>query len=128
MDTDPVEFVSPFFRLWIRVDGIATLQWTPGISAGLTEAQAATDALAALGEGRRIPLLVDTRGLGPIDRQARLQFQRSEGLISAVALIATTPVSRLMGNVFLAAARPTVPIRLFATQDDAVAWLLERSE
>ena len=90
---------------------------------GLDDAVAATDAMATLTGGREHPLLVDAHDAGPQDRPARMEFARRSDLVSAVALIVNTPLSRMMGNFFLSVSKPVAPTRLFDDEPSAVAWL-----
>jgi hypothetical protein len=45
--------------------------------------------------------------------------------VSAVALIVDTPLSRVLGNFFLAVNKPLYPTRLFDNEASALAWLQE---
>jgi len=125
MDHDSGVVARPKFRIWLRPDGIVQLVWVPRVEMALEDAVAATEAMAELTGGRRSPLLVDTRDIGPLDRSARLEFVRRGDLVSAVALIVDTPLSRMLGNFFLSVSKPMAPTRLFQDEASAVAWLLE---
>ena len=113
------------FRMWLRPDGIVQLVWAPRVTMALEDALAATGAMAQLTGGQPSPLLVDTHDAGPQDRPARTEFARRSDLVSAVALIVATPLSRMMGNFFLAVSKPMAPTRLFDDEASAVAWLQE---
>ena len=125
MDRDSGLITRPKFRMWLRSDGIVQLVWAPRVTMALEDALAATEAMAQLTGGRRSPLLVDTRDAGPQDRPARTEFARRGDMVSAVALIVGTPLSRMMGNFFLAVSKPMAPTRLFDDEASAVAWLQE---
>jgi hypothetical protein len=43
--------------------------------------------------------------------------------MSAVAIVVDTPLTRTMGNFFLAVNKPVAPTRLFEDEGSAVAWL-----
>jgi hypothetical protein len=81
--------------------------------------------MSKLTGGQRAPLLVDTHDAGPQDRPARVEFVRRGDLVSAVALIVATPLSRMMGNFFLNVSKPMAPTRLFDDEASALAWLQE---
>ena len=123
MADDSGVITHPKFRMWLRPDGIVQLVWAPRAAMGLDDALAATDAMARLTGGRRSPLLVDTRDAGPQDRPARTEFVRRGDLVSAVALLVGTPLSRMMGNFFLSVSKPMAPTRLFDDETSALAWL-----
>jgi hypothetical protein len=109
--------------MWLRADGIVQVVWVPGEVLGLDDAVAATESISALTGGRPCPLLVDVRGIGPQDRQARSEFVRRSDLVSAVALIVGTALSRMMSNLLLAVSMPVTPTRLFEDEGPAVDWL-----
>jgi hypothetical protein len=89
----------------------------------LEDAAATLEAMAQLTGGRRSPLLVDIRDTGPQTRPARLEYARRGDLVSAVALIVGTPLSRMAGNLFINMSRPPTPRRMFDNEASAVAWL-----
>lgn len=60
-----------------------------------------------------------------MERPARTELTRRGDLVSAVALIVGTPLSRMMGNVFLSVSKPMAPTRLFHDEASALAWLQE---
>lgn len=74
---------------------------------------------------RRSPLLVDTRHGGQQDRPARMEVVRRVDMVSAVALLVSTPLSRMMGNFFVTVNKPVAPTRLFDDEASALAWLQE---
>ncbi len=125
MSDAPHEVTHPKFEMWLRQDGVVHLAWGPGAVLRLEDAVAAIDAMTKLTDGRKSPLLVDTRDLGPQDRAARMEFVRGGELVSAVALLVSTPLSRMMGNFFLTVSKPMAPTRLFDDEAVAIAWLRE---
>ena len=117
--------MHPKFRMWLRPDDIVQLVWAPRVTMGLEDAIAAIDAMTKLTGGQRSPLLVDVHDTGPQDRPARMEFARRGDLVSAVALVVATPLSRMMGNFFLTVSKPMAPTRLFDDEASALAWLQE---
>jgi hypothetical protein len=109
--------------MWLRPDGIVQVVWAQGTVMLLEDATAATEAVARLTGGRRSPLLADVREAGQSERPARLEFARRDDVVSAVALIVGTPLSRIMGTFFINVSRPPMPTRLFDDEASALAWL-----
>ena len=107
-------------------DGIARVVSRPGAQETLADAQENLRALAeVVGSGRRVPALVDGRLLHAIDREARA-FYAGPGftqLVSAVAVIVGSPLTRTILNAILIVAKPRYPIRLFTTEAEALAWI-----
>ena len=115
----------PKFRMWLRADGIVHAVWAAGASMGFDDSVAAMEAMSALTGGRASPVLVDVREMGSQDRRSRAEFVRRGDLMSAVAIVVGTPLSRIMSNFFLAVNKPVAPTRLFDDEGPAVAWLTE---
>jgi hypothetical protein len=75
--------------------------------------------------GRRRPLLVDLRGVKSQTAEARSYLAGREGVqvSQAVGLLIGSPVSRVLGNFYLGLNKPSVPTRLFTSEEEAQAWL-----
>jgi hypothetical protein len=123
MDDSSAVITHPKFRMWLRPDGLVQVVWVSRVAIVLEDATATSEAMARLTGGRRSPLLVDMRDAGPQDRATRATWARPSAPLSAVALIVASPLSRMMGNLFITANRPTTPTRLFDNEASAVAWL-----
>jgi hypothetical protein len=125
VDNESAEVINPKFKVWVRPDGIVQIVWAPAAVMSYEDAIAATDAMTKLTGGKRCPLLVDAHDAGPQDRAARSEFARRGDLVSAVALLGATPLSRMVGNFFIAVSRPMAPTKLFNDESSALAWLKE---
>ena len=123
MDNESAEIINPKFKMWLRPDGIVQLVWVPATVMSFEDAIAAIDAMAKLTGGQRCPLLADAHDAGPQDRSARAEFARRGDLVSAVAILAGTPLSRLVGSFFIAVSKPMAPTRLFDDESSALTWL-----
>lgn len=123
MDSEGTGISHPKFRMRLRPDGIVQLVWGPAVSMSLEDAVAAIEAMTSITGGRPACLLVDIHDAGPIERLARLEFVKGADLVVAVALVVGTPMSRMMGNLYLSVSRPTAPTRLFDDEASAVDWL-----
>ena len=119
------ETTSPTFRMWLRPDGIVQLVWEPGVPIGVEDCVAAGDTMDALAGGQKHPLMADTRAGGPSDRASAHELIRRDEFVSAIAVIVNTPLRRMLGNLFIARSRPTLPLRLFVDEASALAWLAE---
>ena len=90
---------NQMFRVWLRHDGIIQEVLEPWAVIDLDDAIASLDAIRTLVGGGRYPLLVDVRAVGPL--------------------------SRMSGNLLLAASRPKPPTWMFDDDATAFAWLSE---
>jgi len=124
MVDDSGVITHPKFRMWLRPDGIVAIVFAPRVATGLADALAAVEAMTRLTHGRRSPLLVNLHAAGPQDRPARAELARRDDVVTAVALVVDTPLSRLLGNFYLSVSKPIAPTRLFDDEPSAVAWLL----
>jgi hypothetical protein len=122
---ESAEVINPKFKIWVRPDGIVQIRWDHAAVMNYEDAIAASDAMAKLTGGKRCPLLVDAHDAGPQDRAARSEFVRRGDLVSAIAILGTTPLSRMVGNFFIAVSRPIAPTKLFNDEPSALAWLRE---
>lgn len=127
MPSERTEITGEKFRIWLRPDGICEIAWAPYVASHLADAVAVIDAMSELTGGRAAPLLVHTEDAGPQSRDARMEFIRRQEVVSAVALVVGSPLSRMMATFFINVSRPDVPIRLFEDQDVALAWLAEHA-
>jgi hypothetical protein len=85
---------------------------------------------AAIRETReqRRPLLLDLRQAMPLDDDIRRQYSgpRVVDNFSALGLVVDEgPFGRMMANLYLRAAELEIATRLFATEGEAIAWLIE---
>ena len=85
---------------------------------------------AAIRETReqRRPLLLDLRQAMPLDDDIRRHYAgpRVADNFSALGLVVDEgPFGRMMANLYLRVANLQIATRLFATEGEAVAWLIE---
>ena len=123
MSDEPGVVTHPKFQMWLGPDGVVQMTWVSKAVIGLEDAIAAIAVMSELTGGRRSPLSVDLHDGGQPSRLARVEFTRHDDLVSAVALIVGTPLSRVMGNFFLTVSKPPYPVRLFDDEASALAWL-----
>ena len=125
MSGESAEISHPKFRIRLRPDGIVQIVWGRGLGMGLEDAVEVLDAITKLTGGMQCPMLVDVHDAGQQDRPARVAFARRSDVVSAVALLIGSPLSRMMGNFYLNVSHPKAPTRLFDDESSAIAWLQE---
>lgn len=121
VDTDVVRGRQFVLR---HLDDHLHYTWVDGATACLVDAEESLAAVEALAGSRRLPLLVDMRGLKTLDRAARSRFSETDA-ITRLAFVVESPLSRVLANFFLAVSRPSWPTRMFTSEDEAVAWLTD---
>ena len=116
------EVRTRFSKIWLREDGIIQMVFDPGSEFTLTDTRESLECIVKLSKGKRYPLLVDMRDIKSADYGARQEAATFEDAISLAALI-SSPVSRMIGNVFLTLYKIAYPIRLFTSEAEAIEWL-----
>jgi len=111
-----------------REDGIIEIVLAKDLVMTVERAQALNAALLELAD-RPTPVLTDIRGV----RKAGIPTMRyaagrdASGRATRLAMLMGSPVSRMIGSVFLGMWKPPYPTRLFTDEDAAVTWLLAGS-
>ena len=86
-------------------------------------------AIAATAASRR-PLLVDIRGAQPLDAAVRHHYSGklvAEHFSALAILVESTPLGRMLGNVYLRVAHLNIPTQLFADESEASEWLIRHA-
>lgn len=112
----------------VRLDeaGIVWVTALPGVTRQ-TEADAREnlEALDQVRAGRKRPILADIREALSTDQAGRRLYSQTglKDAVCAVALIVGSPVSRVIGSLYLGLNRPPFPMALFISEPEALAWL-----
>jgi hypothetical protein len=117
---------NDFIRLWFD-DGIVYGEYKPNVVIDLDAAKIIVADRISLSSGTDYPQLSYIDGLSSVTKEARDFFSKDDGIkhMKRLALITTSPISRIVGNFWLQISRPAVPTRLFASKEDAITWLRE---
>jgi hypothetical protein len=109
----------------MRDDGIIHGIAFPDSQQSVEDARENVECARMLSGGRRVPLLLDIRDTGTLTREARMYFSGEEGAdpAIAVALVADSAFTRVVGNLFIRLAKMNYPVQLFASTDEAINWL-----
>lgn len=112
-------------KIWLDEDGILYNIITPGAEQNLDDAVENTSTYVQITNGKQYPLFVDLRAAKSITRDARAHFAGEDTGRSAscVALMIGSPVSKVLGNLFMKLNTTVYPVKLFTSEDAAVAWL-----
>ncbi|MCP4867898.1 MAG: hypothetical protein GY898_04195 [Proteobacteria bacterium] len=110
-------------RLELDEDGFVHLQYKPGVTSELSDVQEFATIFQQLARGRAY-LLSDLalKGSSSEGRAYAATAEYAENL-HAVAAYGMSRVGVLVATVFLRLQRPRFPMRIFATEEDARAWL-----
>ena len=112
-------------------DGVLRFRSHPGVEHTLEDAQENIEAARKLTGGtKRAPNLVDFSGIRSMSREARAFYAGPDTarVMTAVAILVDSYLSRAMGNFFMGLNRPLIPTRLFSSEQEALQWLEEFAE
>lgn len=107
----------------IGPDGILKIRWTAGVVISEALARAALVEITALTKGRSVPILADIRRIKSMSREGRETFGDAEATYTALALIASSPMTQMIANFFIGLNRRTKPQQMFTDEGRAIAWL-----
>jgi hypothetical protein len=112
-------------RIWLDDEGIIHIEALPDRDQVLADAEETIAVVWEVGAREKRRIVVDPRRMRSISREARAFFAgsvpKAHGI--ATALLVDSPLSRIMGNVFLGFNKPLLPARLFTSEGEALAWL-----
>lgn len=109
-----------------QADGFVSMVLPPGavITGGI--AARAAEEFQELARAGDKPLLLELTGIEAITRSARTVFGTAHSL-SAVAVLGSTQVDRVIANFLLGGDLPPCPTKYFSSKADAMAWLESRA-
>ena len=107
----------------LGVDGIAVFRLLTSAPFTLDLARATIADLTALTGGKRVPIMADIRRSKGMTQEARAFFGNPNPPYSALAILADSPVTRMIANFFIGLNRPSVPTHVFTDEENARAWL-----
>jgi len=113
-------------RIWLEDEGLIHAVVLPHIRQhALEDAKENMAAIGKFAAEKKRPVLIDMRAMMEIEREARTYYASGGGapVATAVALLIGSPVSRVIANFMISLNRPRVLIRLFTSEEEAVAWL-----
>lgn len=121
---------EPVFTTTLDKRGFIISKVRPGSEIGLNEAKGNTQAVIDISGGANYPIFVDIREIKSISKEARDHFSMRgrKPNVTAIAMLVSSPLSRIIGNFFLGLNKPTVPTKMFTSEIDAIAWMLRYTE
>lgn len=112
-------------ELRVDPDGFILATMKDGVRFELDDAEEAVAAVQRLVPDRRTSVLVDMRRIQSQSREARAYFTGPEAVarLDGVALLVSSPVSRMIATFFLRFRQQPIPTRIFDDEAPARAWL-----
>lgn len=78
-------------------------------------------------KGKKLLLFIDISGVRVVPRECRVMYAGDEAasLCFAVALLAGSPLSSVIGNFFMGLNNPKMHVKLFTSKETGIRWLLK---
>jgi hypothetical protein len=118
--------VGPVKTWFDEEEGIIIATFEDGAEIGVEDARGCTRAMIQVSNGKPSPLLVDFTGLKSQSKECRDYFANDPTHVKtyvAVAILVTSPLSRIVANFFLGINKPIRPTKLFEDRALAIEWL-----
>jgi hypothetical protein len=108
----------------IKEDGILFCRFFDNIEMDEKIAELCVKERLNFSKGISYPAIIDMKGLKSVNKKAR-EFMQKEGsvLLKAGALLIGSPVSKVIGNIFLTLNTPEIPTKLFTSKEEALHWV-----
>ncbi len=116
--------ISAFFT-WMGEDGICMTVTKPQVEITVENAIENSKVVNGFYKTKKYPLFIDSRNIKSMSRDARKHFSTNgrETKINCMAIMVSSPVSKVIGNFFMGLNKPAIPARLFDNENDALDWL-----
>ena len=108
-------------KLWMDEDGILRVEVLPNITTTRADAEECIAEGIKLA-GSSLLVLIDIRKALGIERDARETYAQ-QPYSKAMALLVTSPLSKMLANFFIRLSRSTSPIKIFTSENEASEWL-----
>ncbi|MEZ4922316.1 MAG: hypothetical protein R2780_04020 [Crocinitomicaceae bacterium] len=112
------------YYTWLGEDGIARTLVRDGAVIGIEDAMLNSRAVNSLRENAVYPLIVDTTKIKSITKEARdyLSIKDRETNVNAIAIVRKSIIGNMVANFFIGLNKPSVPTKLFNSEEEAVEW------
>ena len=107
--------------------GVLHLVWNPGTVLEAADVQDAMASVNRVAAGAEHPMLIDITHTKEVTRRAKSVFS-TKCAASRIALIGSSPVSRVIANFAMARRNMPCPTRFFNSRAEAMDWLLQKPQ
>ncbi|MCB1191876.1 MAG: hypothetical protein H7A23_00470 [Leptospiraceae bacterium] len=112
-------------RMYLLDNNILLIEEQPGFHVTLELAMENIKFANQISEGKNCGLLVDSRKMKGMTKEARDLYARKDSMpcIMAMAILINSPFTKIMANFFLAFSKPEFPTCIFTSKEEAIRWL-----
>lgn len=121
------EVLTRSAKIWLGKDDILHLEPLGTREQTLEDAIENVAAVTKVAGGVRRPLLIHFQKAAPQTPECRAHYtsEAANAAISACAILTDSMLGRVIGNLMIGMNKTSTPIRLFATEKEALQWLEE---
>ena len=114
-------------KIWLGEDGIVHLQPHARREQSLRDAIENVGAVAQVAGGTALPLLIHFQKAAPQTPECRAYYMSPEACrtVTAVAVVTSSMLGRVIGNLMIGMNKTASPLKLFDTELGAATWLEE---
>ncbi len=125
MNKDKETIKTQTATIWLDDNGILHSVYLEGVDVEVEHTTENAAVFKQLAKAKKVPILIDIRGVNSVTREARGTASSPEAIniAAATVLLISSPVSRVIGNFFMGLNKPPYPIKLFTSEEKAIAWL-----
>jgi len=111
--------------VWLDDDGLLRIDITNPREHTLADAIENAEAGRVAGGGIRRPMLSRVLAPGPMTNEARAYYASEEAArgLSALAMVTTSVLGRIVANLLMGLSSTPIPMRLFSSEQAARNWL-----
>jgi hypothetical protein len=106
----------------LGAEGVLHLVWKQGTVLQADDVHAAIAKINELADGAEFPMLIDMKSTQAVTRQAKSVFS-VKCAASRIALLGSSPLSRVIANFAMARRTLPCPTRFFTSRNEAMDWL-----
>jgi len=114
--------------MWFDKDGVMYSQPKPGVvepELSREESLAQVEEFKKLTGGKKVCLILETNKNSRAPKKEDRDFiaEQLTEITKAMAIISTSPLSRMIANLFFGLKPPTYPVKFFANEKEAKEWI-----
>ena len=113
-------------KFWFDNNGILHVEHLAAPDRGISDIEENISAIIDLWQGTPLRVLADIRAVYTTTREERHLYTNNEVIknqIGVIALLVSSPISRVIGSMLLGINMLPMPAKLFTSEKDALEWL-----
>ena len=113
--------------IWIDENGILFSNPKPGVPPVLTmeEIMKEMQLFKSVTNNKKVCIVAETNSKSPPPPKDQRDFiaEQINSITKAFAIVTTSPVSRMIANLFFGLKPPPYPMKMFSNKEEAVEWI-----